>query len=177
MAVAAPEGCRFHLYLTELQMNQKDAALDTAFTNKGIPDIYVRTNVASSNRENNILAGNVTPDTELISSDILAKIHVTKGADYINYYATTEREAMCMINSSTIGGVVFRLTDFSGRSLSSTDVGITPGTFTPPAGKGSFSCTLRLDIVRYQNVEHLDLKPDGYLAPPRLVTAQIPTYT
>ncbi len=176
MALSAPEGTEFRLFLTEFTCPQSLINMDTVpFNGRGLYEIYVRTNAANSNRESSALTGSNTQSSELFSSDILAKIHVYKDNTNVQYYASTERESMMVITSSQIGSMEVYLTDHLGNRLSKAGTpGFAEGTFDK-GGDGYFSATLRLDIVKMREIEHLDIK-EGHAQPPRESTAVIPSF-
>lgn len=176
MALSAPEGAEMHLFLTEFTCPQSLINMDTVpFGGNGLYEIYVRTNAANSNRESAALTGSNTQSSELFSSDILAKIHVYKGNTNVQYYASTERESQMIITSSQLGSVDLWLTDHLGNRLSKAGTpGFDAGTFDK-GGDGYFSATLRLDIVKMREIEHLDIK-EGHAQAPREATAVIPSF-
>jgi len=174
MALSAPEGAEMRLFLTEFTCPQALIQMDNVFNGKGMYEIYVRTNAANSNRESAALTGSNIQSSELYSSDILAKIHVYKGNTNVQYYASTERESMMVVTASQIGSMDIYLTDHLGNRLHKPVPGFAAGTFDK-GGDGYFSATLRLDIVKVRNIEHLDIK-EGYNQPPREATAVIPSF-
>jgi len=175
MAISAPEGCEMHLYLTEFSCPQALIDMDSTFGGAGMYELYVRTNVATSNRESSALTGSTVPSSELFSSDIVAKIHVYKGNQNVQYYSSTERESMVVITSSQIGTLEIALTDHLGNRLSNQPVpGFAADTFDR-GGLGYFSATLRLDVVKMRDVDHLDIG-ESHSQPPRESVATIPQF-
>lgn len=116
--------------------------------------IYLRTDLPNNSLETQSLAsGRSTHSTQVLSSDILAKIPIDH--EFCHFEASTGREFFLNLTSTNINTMRFYLRDSRDRLLP------TAGTGTKQRTLGNLHCSfvLRFDIIQRYNVGGLQTPP------------------